>query len=45
MTTHMVRRVLIQQGTCGVLLCGLNSEGPLNKTEEMVISINKPEFK
>ena len=34
MTTHMVRRVLMQQGTCGVLLCGLNSAGPL-----------KPEFK
>ena len=41
MTTHMVRRVLMQQGTCGVLLCGLNSEGPLNKTEELFLQIDQ----
>ena len=40
MTTHMVRRVLMQQATSGVLLCGLNSESPLNKTEEMFLEID-----
>ena len=41
MTTHMVCRLLMQQGTCGVLLCGLNSEGPLNKAEELFLQIDQ----
>ena len=36
-----VRRVLMQQGTCGVLLCDLNSESPLNKTEELFLQIDQ----
>ena len=38
---HMVCRVLMQQGTCGVLLCGLNSEGPLNKIEHLFLQIDQ----
>ena len=41
MITHMVRPVLMQQETWGVLLYGLNSKGPLNKTEELFLQIDQ----
>ena len=31
----------MQEGTCGVLLCDLNSESPLNKTEELFLQIDQ----
>ena len=35
MTRHIVRLVFDATGTCNVLSDGLNSEGPLDKTEEL----------
>ena len=41
MTTHKVHCVLMHHGICSVLLCGLNSEGLLNKTEQLFLQINQ----